>query len=101
MGNDGVPLLLHTDDPEAGGKDLRDSISDDFAYRNNVANASVQIRLAFIRKVYCLLSMQLALTVCIGAVALLVPAVQLYIAVKYVTNAVVIMIMKHHSARWS
>lgn len=40
----------------------RSSIEDDFNYGTNVASASVQIRMDFLRKVYSLLSLQLVLT---------------------------------------
>jgi len=47
-----VPLILQ-DDCELGGKDNEDGLENDFAYRNNVAQATRMVRLAFIRKVYC------------------------------------------------
>ncbi|XP_077400656.1 protein lifeguard 4 [Vanacampus margaritifer] len=40
----------------------RSSIEDDFNYGTNVASASVHIRMAFLRKVYTLLSLQILLT---------------------------------------
>ncbi|KAL7982620.1 hypothetical protein Chor_010218 [Crotalus horridus] len=40
----------------------RSSIEDDFNYGTNVATASVHIRLAFLRKVYSILSIQIFLT---------------------------------------
>uniref|UniRef100_A0A8C5RKB1 Transmembrane BAX inhibitor motif containing 4 n=1 Tax=Laticauda laticaudata TaxID=8630 RepID=A0A8C5RKB1_LATLA len=40
----------------------RSSIEDDFNYGTNVATASVHIRLAFLRKVYSILSVQIFLT---------------------------------------
>uniref|UniRef100_A0A3Q2YTG6 Transmembrane BAX inhibitor motif containing 4 n=1 Tax=Hippocampus comes TaxID=109280 RepID=A0A3Q2YTG6_HIPCM len=40
----------------------RSSIEDDFNYGTNVATASVQIRMDFLRKVYTLLSLQIILT---------------------------------------
>ncbi|KAJ6651449.1 hypothetical protein lerEdw1_021022 [Lerista edwardsae] len=40
----------------------RDSIEDDFNYGTNVASASVHIRMAFLRKVYSILSVQILLT---------------------------------------
>jgi len=45
---DEEPLLLSSLDPEQGG--YEESITSDFAYKNNVANADVRIRHAFIRK---------------------------------------------------
>lgn len=73
---DAMPMLYAYDDPESGGKE---SIENDFAYRNNVANASQKIRMGFIRKVYCLLSMQLIVSVIIGAVCMLEPHVKGFI----------------------
>ncbi|CAH2990326.1 unnamed protein product [Chilo suppressalis] len=52
---------------------------DDFAYRNNVKNADKEIRLAFVRKVYGLLSMQLLATVAISSVFMLVKPIQSFI----------------------
>lgn len=78
---DREPLVINSDDPEMG-KDDRDDITSDFMYRNNVANAGVRIRLAFIRKVYCLLSFQLSLTVILGSVTLFVPQVKFFIMNK-------------------
>lgn len=39
---DTMPMLYAFEDPESGGKE---SIENDFAYRNNVANASQKIRM--------------------------------------------------------
>lgn len=44
------------------------SIVDDFMYGNNVASSHVTIRLGFIRKVYGILSAQLAFTTLVGAI---------------------------------
>ncbi|KAL4708851.1 hypothetical protein ACJJTC_018297 [Scirpophaga incertulas] len=71
-----IPLMYAQEDCELGGKE---SIEDDFAYRNNVANADKEIRLAFVRKVYGLLSVQLLATVAIASVFLLVKPVQGFI----------------------
>lgn len=70
-----ISLLLAEKDVESGGK----SIENDFAYRNNVAQASVQIRLGFLRKVYSLLSIQLLVTVVCGFVFMFIPKVRFYI----------------------
>ncbi|TSK13269.1 Protein lifeguard 4 [Bagarius yarrelli] len=43
------------------------SIEDDFNYGTNVATASVQIRMDFLRKVYTILSLQLILTTALSA----------------------------------
>ncbi|XP_072935608.1 protein lifeguard 4-like [Epargyreus clarus] len=72
----GIPLMYAQEDCELGGKE---SIEDDFAYRNNVMNASKEIRLGFIRKVYGLLTVQLLATLAIAAVFLLVKPVQAFI----------------------
>ncbi|KAJ7987989.1 hypothetical protein DPEC_G00318970 [Dallia pectoralis] len=45
----------------------RSSIEDDFNYGTNVATASVQIRLDFLRKVYTILSLQIILTTATSA----------------------------------
>uniref|UniRef100_A0A4W3I5S0 Transmembrane BAX inhibitor motif containing 4 n=1 Tax=Callorhinchus milii TaxID=7868 RepID=A0A4W3I5S0_CALMI len=46
----------------------RSSIEDDFNYGSNVASASVHIRMAFLRKVYTILSLQIILTTVTSAV---------------------------------
>ncbi|XP_041974305.1 protein lifeguard 4-like [Aricia agestis] len=71
-----IPLMYAQEDCELGGKD---DIEDDFAYRNNVMNADKEIRLAFVRKVYGLLSVQLLATFTIAAVFLLVRPIQAFI----------------------
>ncbi|KAG8005850.1 Protein lifeguard 4 [Nibea albiflora] len=45
----------------------RSSIEDDFNYGTNVATASIQIRMDFLRKVYTLLSLQIILTTATSA----------------------------------
>lgn len=52
---------------------------DDFAYRNNVANADKQIRLGFIRKVYGLLSIQLLATAAIAGTFHFVEPIKLFL----------------------
>lgn len=71
-----IPLMYAQEDCELGGKE---NIEDDFSYRNNVMNADKEIRLAFVRKVYGLLSVQLLATVAIASVFLLVKPVQSFI----------------------
>ncbi|CAG9782722.1 unnamed protein product [Diatraea saccharalis] len=71
-----IPLMYAQEDCELGGKE---NIQDDFAYRNNVLNADREIRLAFIRKVYGLLSVQLLATVAIASVFMLVKPIQSFI----------------------
>ena len=70
-----VPLL---DDVEGGGNVSDDEmgLKNDFAYHNNVAGAAKQIRMGFLRKVYGLLSVQLALTTLIAAVCLFTPQIK-------------------------
>ena len=70
-----VPLL---DDIEGGGNASDDEmdLKNDFAYHNNVAGAAKQIRMGFLRKVYGLLSVQLALTTLIAAVCLFTPQIK-------------------------
>ncbi|CAH0557260.1 unnamed protein product [Brassicogethes aeneus] len=71
-----VPLLFD-DDVETGGKE--NDIENDFAYRNNVQNATKAIRLGFIRKVYGLLTMQLVLTVVIASIFMFTPQIKEYV----------------------
>lgn len=77
-----VPLVLN-DDCEKGGQDYDESgIEADFAYRNNVAQATKLVRLAFIRKVYGLLSMQLLLTVLVVSVFMFTPPIKSFVQTK-------------------
>lgn len=76
-----VPLILD-DDCERGGKEYDEGIENDFAYRNNVAQATKNIRLGFIRKVYGLLTMQLMITVAIGALFMFTPPIKSFIHSK-------------------
>jgi hypothetical protein len=79
-----VPLILE-EDCERGGKDYdEDGIENDFAYRNNVMQASKAIRLAFIRKVYGLLSMQLLLTVVVATICMFTPQIKSFVQTKYI-----------------
>lgn len=73
-----VPLILQ-EDCEQGGKHVENGIEDDFAYRNNVSQATKRVRMAFIRKVYGLLSVQLFLTVIVASICLFTPAVKEFI----------------------
>lgn len=75
-----IPLIF--EDVERGGKETDGSIEDDFAYRNNVANATQAVRMGFIRKVYGLLSMQLLLTVVVAAICAGTPQVKDFIHQK-------------------
>lgn len=68
-------LLINEEDVERGGE----SIVNDFAYKNNVANASIQIRLGFLRKVYSLLALQLGFSVLFGAVCMFSSIVQFFV----------------------
>ena len=63
--------LIPPSDPvgsATSNKDHEPSIVNDFMYGSNVAQSHVTIRLGFIRKVYGILSIQLALTTIIGAI---------------------------------
>nr|BAN21038.1 nmda receptor glutamate-binding chain [Riptortus pedestris] len=57
-----IPLM--EEDMESGGKEC--DIENDFAYRNNVSQAALKIRLGFLRKVYSLVFMQLFVTALFG-----------------------------------
>lgn len=75
-----VPLLLMGEDIESGGKEeSEDAIQNDFAYRNNVHNADIRIRMAFLRKVYGLISIQLLMTVVVSAVFMMCTPVKLFV----------------------
>ncbi|NXN22677.1 LFG4 protein, partial [Nycticryphes semicollaris] len=57
----------------------RNSIEDDFNYGTNVASASVHIRMAFLRKVYSILSIQVLLTTVTSAIFLYSTGVQAFV----------------------
>ncbi|XP_042649042.1 protein lifeguard 4 isoform X2 [Tyto alba] len=57
----------------------RGSIEDDFNYGSNVASASVHIRMAFLRKVYSILSIQVLLTTVTSAIFLYSTGVQAFV----------------------
>ncbi|NXD85696.1 LFG4 protein, partial [Halcyon senegalensis] len=57
----------------------RNSIEDDFNYGSNVASASVHIRMAFLRKVYSILSIQVLLTTVTSAIFLYSTGVQAFV----------------------
>ncbi|NWX46908.1 LFG4 protein, partial [Steatornis caripensis] len=57
----------------------RSSIEDDFNYGTNVASASVHIRMAFLRKVYSILSVQVFLTTVTSAIFLYSTGVQAFV----------------------
>lgn len=76
-----VPLIL-AEDVEQGGKEYEVNIEDDFAYRNNVLQASKSIRLAFIRKVYGLLTTQVLLTVVIASICMFTPPIRSFVHTK-------------------
>ena len=81
-----VPLVLQQD-CELGGKDYDDDgIENDFAYRNNVAQASKMVRMAFIRKVYGLLTAQILLTAVISAVFMFTPPLKEFVHKKYIVR---------------
>ncbi|KAL3281055.1 hypothetical protein HHI36_004279 [Cryptolaemus montrouzieri] len=76
-----VPILQ--EDFERGDKmeeeDYHYDIEDDFAYRNNVANAPKAIRLGFMRKVYGLLSIQLLLTTIVAGACMCTPPLKAFV----------------------
>ena len=75
-----VPLMLVEEDVERGGKEQSEqTIQTDFAYRNNVHNADINIRMGFLRKVYGLLSIQLLMTVVVASVFVMSSTVKLYV----------------------
>lgn len=71
-----VPLMFAQEDVEYGGKP---SITEDFAYNNNVLHATINIRMGFLRKVYGLLSVQMLMTVAVGAVCMFNTTVRSFI----------------------
>ncbi|NXU02003.1 LFG4 protein, partial [Buphagus erythrorhynchus] len=64
---------------EAEQRYPRSSIEDDFNYGSNVASASVHIRMAFLRKVYSILSIQVLLTTVTSAIFLYSTGVQAFV----------------------
>lgn len=59
--------------------DLDSELKRDFAYRNNVAGAAKHIRMGFLRKVYSLLGMQLAITTVIASICLFTPVIKEFV----------------------
>ncbi|NWV37742.1 LFG4 protein, partial [Grantiella picta] len=57
----------------------RSSIEDDFNYGSSVASASVHIRMAFLRKVYSILTIQVLLTTVTSAIFLYSTGVQAFV----------------------
>ncbi|KAJ7411446.1 Protein lifeguard 4 [Pitangus sulphuratus] len=57
----------------------RSSIEDDFNYGSSVASASIHIRMAFLRKVYSILSIQVLLTTVTSAIFLYSAGVQAFV----------------------
>ncbi|NWS99263.1 LFG4 protein, partial [Mionectes macconnelli] len=57
----------------------RSSIEDDFNYGSSVASASLHIRMAFLRKVYSILSVQVLLTTVTSAIFLYSAGVQAFV----------------------
>lgn len=78
-----VPLMFAEEDIEGGGKEEHSNgIQNDFAYNNNVQNANIKIRMAFLRKVYGLLSIQLLMTIIVAAICMMSEHVKLFIHQK-------------------
>lgn len=72
--------MLVEEDVERGGKEQPEhEIQDDFAYRNNVHNADIKIRMGFLRKVYGLLSIQILMTVALASIFVVSSSVKLYV----------------------
>ncbi|XP_051547456.1 protein lifeguard 4-like [Myxocyprinus asiaticus] len=57
----------------------RSSIEDDFNYGTNVATASVQIRMDFLRKVYTILSLQIIITTAVSALFMLCNPIKTFV----------------------
>ncbi|CAG2056886.1 unnamed protein product [Timema podura] len=74
-----IPLMFAQEDVEFGGKP---GITDDFAYNNNVQQASLNIRMGFLRKVYGLLTIQLTISAIVGAICMFQPEVRTFIHTK-------------------
>lgn len=74
-----IPLMFIEEDVEGGGKESANDIQSDFAYNNNVYNANIKIRMAFLRKVYGLLCIQLFMTIIVAAVFMMCEPVKLVI----------------------
>ncbi|KXJ15631.1 protein lifeguard 4 [Exaiptasia diaphana] len=64
-----VSLMI---EPDFGGS-KKSSIEDDFTYGVTVAQTNIKLRLAFLRKVYGILSAQLGLTILVSAVFMNTP----------------------------
>ncbi|KAJ8867362.1 hypothetical protein PR048_031163 [Dryococelus australis] len=71
-----IPLMMPDDDAETGGKP---GIFQDFAYHNNVHQASLHVRMGFLRKVYGLLGVQLLVSTVIAGVCMLQEDVKAFI----------------------
>jgi hypothetical protein len=77
-------VILNMNDPNNTGsskgyKQLPNdssSIQNDFMYNSNVAQASTSIRLAFLRKVYGILGLQLMITTVIGSLIMASSGIQ-------------------------
>jgi len=77
-------VILNMNDPNNSGspkgyKQLSNdsaSIQNDFMYNSNVAQASTSIRLAFLRKVYGILGVQLLITTVIGSLIMASSGIQ-------------------------
>uniref|UniRef100_A0A8C0XP26 Protein lifeguard 4 n=1 Tax=Castor canadensis TaxID=51338 RepID=A0A8C0XP26_CASCN len=64
---------------EPGSRYPCSSIEDDFNYGSCVASASVHIRMAFLRKVYSILSLQVLLTTVTSAVFLYFESIRTFV----------------------
>lgn len=65
--------------PLLGPRRDGDNVPDDFKYRGAVSGANINIRMAFIRKVYAILTVQLAATAILSSVSFFNPSVRFWI----------------------
>lgn len=65
--------------PLLGPRRDGDNLPDDFKYTGAVSGASINIRMAFIRKVYAILTVQLAATAILSSVSFFNPSVRFWI----------------------
>lgn len=63
-----------------GSNNKTASIVDDFAYRSNVAQANIYVRMGFLRKVYGILTVQLLATTLTAAFLKFTPSIRAYVS---------------------
>ncbi|XP_015592117.1 protein lifeguard 4 [Cephus cinctus] len=75
-----VPLIFAEEGVEDGRKeDIFTNFDHNFARNDNIYNANIQIRMAFLRKVYGLLSMQLLMTVFVALIFMVCEPIKFFI----------------------